>query len=501
MFLGGLPVSGKDASGSPPRVKRRTPEERGESEFAAWLAGWTLAGTSLPAESAEPQRGADMPGSFPGHQPARGPITFERSAGTAGGDARPWRAGAVVQRTLLLPGQSPLFNPRPRAVQAQQEPAERQPGLVVQQANTPGFTAAQPRLAETQAGRVERQSGLVEQHERQLGFVASQSAAAGMQPVFPAPPLRAAVRRAGVVSPLMGAPGVQRPLSLTEGQGNHQPSSPDAKGLGQPDQVQVNAGPPQPAISADLLRSVTHTLPRATPTAADLPSAADARSPAASGQGVTAAGGRPGQVAGHGPVHSALLPEVPPLGESKRSSGSEDQAGDTSAGLQTAAERGVSVPFGPSQPSQGGDLVPVPAGLPATEAVPAWTTVLLQQVRAGPDHLQVQVSPAGMGSVTVSVRRLADGVQITLVAQQADTAQWLGGISDQLAEAIRAAGVAVTGFNVVAGGSSGGDTDQDAGRDQRSPPSWSRRIHGPVRSAAVLPARVASLAGRPGVQV
>lgn len=76
---------------------------------------------------------------------------------------------------------------------------------------------------------------------------------------------------------------------------------------------------------------------------------------------------------------------------------------------------------------------------------------IIQQANVGPQQVQVQVAPQGMGSIVISVTHDAGGVNVQLEASAMQTVQWLQQTAPQVMDAVKSSGLNVTGFNVSFG--------------------------------------------------
>ena len=77
--------------------------------------------------------------------------------------------------------------------------------------------------------------------------------------------------------------------------------------------------------------------------------------------------------------------------------------------------------------------------------------LLINQVKTGPQTLQVQVHPEGMGTLVISVVQHPSGVAVNVEANQMQTMQWLSHVAGQLSEAVHHAGVEISSFQVSFG--------------------------------------------------
>lgn len=77
--------------------------------------------------------------------------------------------------------------------------------------------------------------------------------------------------------------------------------------------------------------------------------------------------------------------------------------------------------------------------------------LIVQQATVGPQQVQVQVVPEGMGSIVISVSHTSLGVNVQVEASAMQTVQWLQQSTTQVMDAVRSTGVNVTGFGVSFG--------------------------------------------------
>jgi len=77
--------------------------------------------------------------------------------------------------------------------------------------------------------------------------------------------------------------------------------------------------------------------------------------------------------------------------------------------------------------------------------------IVVQQAKVGPDQIQVRVMPEGMGSLVISVSQTPGGVAVHVEANAMQTLQWLQQTANQVMDAVRASGVAVSGLGLSFG--------------------------------------------------
>jgi hypothetical protein len=130
-------------------------------------------------------------------------------------------------------------------------------------------------------------------------------------------------------------------------------------------------------------------------------------------------------------------------------------------------------------------------GLGQTSGLPVWTVnhpnhtemfsqMVLQQTQNGVAQLKVQVHPEGLGNIVIAVTQHGEGVQVHVEANVMQTMQMLTHQTEQLMNAMRNAGVAVSGLQVSFGsavlGDAKGQQQPSKRQKQESSPSVGRSL-------------------------
>jgi len=93
--------------------------------------------------------------------------------------------------------------------------------------------------------------------------------------------------------------------------------------------------------------------------------------------------------------------------------------------------------------------------------------IIVRQVTAGANQVEVTVHPEGLGNLVISVNKTDNGLNVAIVASHATTADWLHGESQRIIDSIQSNGQPVQSFN-LSFGQSGFQQSQSHGQNRQA---------------------------------